>query len=56
MSADILSPKEIRLTCNAAIATLEDLVNDHPDLSDEQAENSEDAISRLQAIVDALPE
>lgn len=56
MSADVLSPKELRSTCNVALAVIDDLINDHPDLGDDQAENAEDAILRLQGIVDAIGE
>lgn len=56
MSADILSPKELQLTCNAALAVIDDLVHLIPKLQSEEidlAEETEDAQSRLQAIVDA---
>lgn len=53
MGVDPLSPKELRATCNAALAVIESLINDHPDLGDDQAEAAEDAQIRLQAIVDA---
>ena len=54
MSADILSPKELTLTCNAALAVIDDLSNRLPDLDEEQEENAEDASERLQSIVNAL--
>ena len=56
MAANPLSPKELRATANAALAVIEDLINDHPDLDDELAEQAEDVQIRLQSIVDHTTE
>lgn len=55
MAVDPLTPKELKATCNAAIASIEDLVTErvHSTFSVDR-ENATDAIARLQDVVDAL--